>query len=337
MTGGLAQDEKRALEMTAMMERATTAEATVARLQDRLDQVGMPDAEESLTNRPLREVQKQAGCFDPIGALPNVPVLKTLADTIENANANIQQLPSQLAQMEDVTVLKIDLVCFGVCLWKALHPVGVQACCVRCGVRGVRAPGVCVARGVRGCVCACARPQHAPTVALPHATDDPCRRRRLVDAAAAHATAAHPHASVHATARGLAAAVASTTGDAALIGLVATAASLHRLAARGIARDGAPCAGGGAAEPGPGRRPGCAATHPLEAQVARHTRLPASQRRIRHAGGVAGGVTGGVGGRRLNGAAREDVTGTPRRLCSGERRSSDGVCGAAWPVAVATE
>jgi myosin heavy subunit len=103
--------ERRAVESQALLERATRAEAESKMLRTKLDQMGASSAEASLQMRSLEDVQKQAGVFDPLGQLPNVPVLHSLVDTIDRATSDLGKLTSAggaLSQMADVHVLQVD-------------------------------------------------------------------------------------------------------------------------------------------------------------------------------------------------------------------------------------
>ena len=103
--------ERKVADGSALMDRATKAEATAKMLQSRLDALGAKTGEASLEMRPLAEVQKQAGVFDPLGQLPNVPVLSKLVDTIDSAQtdlAKLQGTDGHLSQMAKVEVLQVD-------------------------------------------------------------------------------------------------------------------------------------------------------------------------------------------------------------------------------------
>ena len=101
--------EKREKESAELAERATTAEATVKMLTAKLDSLGAKDMEASLEMRPLKEVQKQAGVFDPLAQLPNVPVLKSLVDTIDSAQKDISAIATtDIPTMAKIEVLNVD-------------------------------------------------------------------------------------------------------------------------------------------------------------------------------------------------------------------------------------
>lgn len=103
--------EKRTKENQLLSQRATEAEAIVKMLQGKLDQIGAKDAEASLELRPLKDIQKVAGVFDPLAQLPNVPVLADLFDTIQQEQTAIKEIAGpggNLAQMAQVEVLHLD-------------------------------------------------------------------------------------------------------------------------------------------------------------------------------------------------------------------------------------
>lgn len=102
---------KRDAEIHELNMRATTAENAAKMLAQKLNNLGAKDAEASLELRPLKEAQQQAGVFDPLAQLPNVPVLGNLCDVIGKAEGDIKALTAaggQLASMAQVDVLKID-------------------------------------------------------------------------------------------------------------------------------------------------------------------------------------------------------------------------------------
>lgn len=103
--------ERKTKEATALMDRATKAEATAKMLQSRLDSMGAKSAEASLEMRSLQDVQKHAGVFDPLAQMPNVPVLNELEQTISTAQSSLVQLAKDggtLKQMAQVEVLQVD-------------------------------------------------------------------------------------------------------------------------------------------------------------------------------------------------------------------------------------
>jgi len=102
---------KRQEENGVLVLRATTAEATAQMLSTKLDQMGAKDAEATLQMRPLGDIQKTAGVFDPLKELPNVPVLGQLYETIDRTQNNLLTLTARdghLATMAKIEVLKID-------------------------------------------------------------------------------------------------------------------------------------------------------------------------------------------------------------------------------------
>ena len=83
---------KRAADQSSLMERATRAEASAKMLQGRLKDLGVQDADTGIEQRPLRDIQKAAGVFDPLAQMPNVPALKELAETIDTTKQNLTKL-----------------------------------------------------------------------------------------------------------------------------------------------------------------------------------------------------------------------------------------------------
>ena len=103
--------ERKSKEASTLMDRATKAEATAKMLQARLDAMGAKSSEASLEMRDLQSVQKQAGVFDPLSQLPNVPVLEELTATIRSAENSLTEFTKEggtLKQMAQVEVLNVD-------------------------------------------------------------------------------------------------------------------------------------------------------------------------------------------------------------------------------------
>ena len=101
---------KREGENAALAERATSAEAQRPP-QGRLESAGIQMSDAALGMRDLASVQKEVGVFDPLAQLPNVPVLKSLVETIDLAQSDLGRLTGAngaLSQMANVSALQID-------------------------------------------------------------------------------------------------------------------------------------------------------------------------------------------------------------------------------------
>ena len=80
-------------------------------LQGRLESAGIQMSDAALGMRDLASVQKEVGVFDPLAQLPNVPVLKSLVETIDLAQSDLGRLTGTngaLSQMANVSTLQID-------------------------------------------------------------------------------------------------------------------------------------------------------------------------------------------------------------------------------------